>query len=110
MIGTLKDFLIYVSIIKVFITNGCLSDVVVVVAITDLNAKKKAHGISLFLVEAGMPGFTKGKPLEKVGQKSVVSQDLFDSSYYLLFPFFTHFFFVKQGIPISIKKNKAQPS
>lgn len=95
---------------KVFITNGCLSDVVVVVAITDLNAKKKAHGISLFLVEAGMPGFTKGKPLEKVGQKSVVSQNLFDSSYYLLLLFFTPFFFVKQGIPISILKNKAKIS
>lgn len=87
---------------KVFITNGCLSDVVVVVAITDLNAKKKAHGISLFLVEAGMPGFTKGKPLEKVGQKSVVSQDLFDSSYYLIFFFSPTSFLVKQDIPISI--------
>ncbi|XP_063953962.1 long-chain specific acyl-CoA dehydrogenase, mitochondrial-like [Lytechinus pictus] len=58
---------------KVFITNGFLSDVVVVVAITDLSAQKKAHGIGLFLVEEGMPGFTKGRPLEKVGQKAVVS-------------------------------------
>ncbi|XP_054751188.1 long-chain specific acyl-CoA dehydrogenase, mitochondrial-like [Lytechinus pictus] len=62
---------------KVFITNGYLSDVVIVVAITDLNAQKKAHGISLFLVEAGMPGFTKGKPLEKVGQKAVDTCELF---------------------------------
>lgn len=59
--------------LQVFITNGYLSDVVIVVAITDLSAQKKAHGIGLFLVEDGMPGFTKGKPLEKVGQKAVVS-------------------------------------
>lgn len=45
----------------------------IVVAITDLDAKKKAHGISLFLVEDGMPGFNKGKILDKMGQKSFVS-------------------------------------
>ena len=32
-------------------------------------AKKAAHGISLFLVEAGMEGFNKGKILDKVGLK-----------------------------------------
>ncbi len=59
---------------QVFITNGFLCDVVIVVAITDLEAKQKAKGISLFIVENGMEGFTKGqKPLEKVGQKAVVS-------------------------------------
>eukprot|EP00057_Strongylocentrotus_purpuratus_P006101 XP_011660575.1 PREDICTED: long-chain specific acyl-CoA dehydrogenase, mitochondrial [Strongylocentrotus purpuratus] len=62
---------------KVFITNGYLSDVVIVVAITDLSAQKKAHGIGLFLVEESMPGFTKGKPLEKVGQKAVDTCELF---------------------------------
>ena len=48
------DFIINGS--KVFITNGILSDVVVVVAITDPNAKSNAHGITLFAVEEGMPG------------------------------------------------------
>ncbi|XP_071479735.1 long-chain specific acyl-CoA dehydrogenase, mitochondrial-like [Diadema antillarum] len=62
---------------KVFITNGYLSDVVIVVAITDLTAQRKAHGIGLFLVEEGMPGFTKGKVLEKIGQKSVDCAELF---------------------------------
>ncbi|XP_071497770.1 long-chain specific acyl-CoA dehydrogenase, mitochondrial-like [Diadema antillarum] len=62
---------------KVFITNGYLSDVVIVVAITDLTAQKKAHGIGLFLVEEGMPGFTKGFPLEKIGQKSTDICELF---------------------------------
>ena len=41
---------------QVFITNGILSDVVIVVAITDPTAKSNAHGITLFLVEDGMPG------------------------------------------------------
>ena len=44
------------SVFQVFITNGILSDVVIVVAITDSNARSNAHGITLFLVEEGMPG------------------------------------------------------
>lgn len=57
---------------KTFITNGYMSDVVIVVAITDTNAKSAAHGISLFLVESGMPGFKKGRKLEKIGLKAQV--------------------------------------
>lgn len=57
---------------KTFITNGYMADVVIVVAITDTNAKSAAHGISLFLVESGMPGFKKGRKLEKIGFKAQV--------------------------------------
>lgn len=56
-----------------FISNGYLSNVVIVCAKTNPDAKKAAHGLSLFLVEDGMPGFAKGKPLDKVGQRSTVS-------------------------------------
>ena len=42
---------------------------VIVVAITNPTAKKAAHGISLFCIEAGMEGFSKGKMLNKVGLK-----------------------------------------
>ncbi|XP_070125322.1 translation initiation factor IF-2 [Equus caballus] len=45
---------------KVFIANGWLSDVVIVVAVTDREARSPAHGISLFLVENGMKRFIKG--------------------------------------------------
>ncbi|CAH8494680.1 unnamed protein product [Dicrocoelium dendriticum] len=54
---------------KVFISNGYLSDVVIVVAITNPEAKSPAHGISLFLVDAGTPGFNKGRKLKKMGFK-----------------------------------------
>ncbi|KAH9514303.1 hypothetical protein Btru_028661 [Bulinus truncatus] len=57
---------------KVYITNGYMSDVVIVVAITNPNAKTTAHGISLFLVEEGMKGFVKGKKLKKMGLKAQV--------------------------------------
>ena len=57
---------------KTYITNGCMSDVVIVVAVTDPSVKSKAHGISLFLVEEGMPGFKKGRKLEKMGMKAQV--------------------------------------
>ena len=59
---------------KVFITNGWMADVVIVVAITDPKAKSAAHGISLFLVEDGMPGFIKGKKLKKMGMKAQVDR------------------------------------
>ncbi|XP_048728474.1 long-chain specific acyl-CoA dehydrogenase, mitochondrial-like isoform X2 [Ostrea edulis] len=62
---------------KVFITNGWMSDLVIVVAITNPEAKSKAHGISLFLVEEGMKGFVKGRKLEKIGLKAQDTAELF---------------------------------
>ncbi|XP_028663926.2 long-chain specific acyl-CoA dehydrogenase, mitochondrial [Erpetoichthys calabaricus] len=62
---------------KVFITNGWLSDVVIVVAVTDSKASAAAHGISLFLVENGMKGFIKGRKLEKIGLKAQDTSELF---------------------------------
>ncbi|MFE7418472.1 acyl-CoA dehydrogenase family protein [Rhodococcus sp. NPDC057529] len=50
---------------KTFITNGIHSDVVIVVARTDPNAGSK--GFSLLVVERGMPGFSRGRKLHKVG-------------------------------------------
>merc|ERR1719511_94814 len=66
--GENGDFILNGS--KVFITNGILSKLVIVVAITDPTARSNAHGITLFLVEDGMPGFKKGKNLNKVGMKA----------------------------------------
>jgi acyl-CoA dehydrogenase len=60
---------------KTFITNGYLSDLVIVVAKTD--PKAGAKGTSLFVVEAATPGFTKGKPLEKVGMKAQDTCEMF---------------------------------
>lgn len=58
--------------LQVFITNGWLSDLVIVVAVTNREARSAAHGISLFLVEDGMKGFIKGCKLEKIGLKAQV--------------------------------------
>uniref|UniRef100_A0A452QY77 Acyl-CoA dehydrogenase long chain n=1 Tax=Ursus americanus TaxID=9643 RepID=A0A452QY77_URSAM len=62
---------------KVFITNGWLSDVVIVVAVTNHEAHSPAHGISLFLVENGMKGFIKGQKLQKMGLKAQDTAELF---------------------------------
>ena len=62
---------------KTYISNGYLSDVVIVVAVTRPDAKSKAHGISLFLVEEGMPGFKKGNKLNKMGLKAQDTSELF---------------------------------
>jgi alkylation response protein AidB-like acyl-CoA dehydrogenase len=55
---------------KTFITNGILSDLVIVVARTDQSAA--ARGISLIVVERGAPGFSRGRKLDKLG---LVAQD-----------------------------------
>ncbi len=60
---------------KTFITNGYSADVVVVAART--SPEKKAKGISLFGVEAGMDGFTRGRKLDKVGQDESDTAELF---------------------------------
>jgi alkylation response protein AidB-like acyl-CoA dehydrogenase len=61
---------------KTFITNGYLSDIVVVVAKTG-NSGEGAKDISLIVVEANRPGFSKGKPLKKVGMHSQDTCELF---------------------------------
>ncbi|MBE7368376.1 acyl-CoA dehydrogenase family protein [Ramlibacter pallidus] len=60
---------------KTFITNGWHADLVVVVAKTDPAAGAK--GTSLLLVEQGMPGFSKGKRLKKLGLKAQDTSELF---------------------------------
>jgi acyl-CoA dehydrogenase len=60
---------------KTFISNGILSDLVIVVAKTDPDAGHK--GISLLVVERGMAGFDRGRNLEKVGLKAQDTAELF---------------------------------
>ncbi len=60
---------------KTFITNGYHADIVIVVAKTDPAAGAK--GTSLIIVEAGAPGFRKGKRLKKVGLKAQDTSELF---------------------------------
>ncbi|XP_040084530.1 long-chain specific acyl-CoA dehydrogenase, mitochondrial isoform X2 [Oryx dammah] len=62
---------------KVFVTNGWLCDVVIVVAVTNREAHSPAHGISLFLVENGMKGFIKGRKLDKIGLKAQDTAEFF---------------------------------
>jgi len=61
---------------KTFITNGHLADIVIVVAKTDPKAQPAHRGISLLVVEADTPGFTKGKKLQKVGQHASDTAEL----------------------------------
>jgi acyl-CoA dehydrogenase len=60
---------------KTFISNGILSDLVIVVARTDPEAGHK--GISLLVVERGMDGFERGRNLEKIGLKAQDTAELF---------------------------------
>lgn len=59
---------------KTYISNGLLADVVVVAARTNPDNK---YGIGLFLVEADMEGFERGKRLSKMGLSSQDTAELF---------------------------------
>jgi alkylation response protein AidB-like acyl-CoA dehydrogenase len=60
---------------KVFISNGQLCDVIVLATKTDLAAGAK--GVTLFLVDTSLPGFRRGKNLEKLGMKGQDTSELF---------------------------------
>lgn len=60
---------------KTFISNGLLADLVVVACKTNPQAGRR--GISLLVVERGMPGFTRGRRLEKVGLHAQDTAELF---------------------------------
>ncbi|MFL5843556.1 MAG: acyl-CoA dehydrogenase family protein [Solirubrobacteraceae bacterium] len=58
---------------KTFITNGASADLVVIAARTG----ESSRDISLFAVEAGTEGFTRGRKLHKVGQSEADTSELF---------------------------------
>lgn len=59
---------------KTYISNGQIGDLVIVAART---VPEKTHGIGLFLVEADMPGFQRGRNLKKLGLKAQDTSELF---------------------------------
>ncbi len=59
---------------KTFISNGILSDLVIVVARTDPAAGHQ--GISLLVVERGMEGFERGRNLDKMGMHAQDTAEL----------------------------------
>ncbi|PLT33000.1 acyl-CoA dehydrogenase family protein [Bacillus sp. V5-8f] len=52
---------------KTFITNGILSDLIIVACKTNPNAVPKHKGVSLIAIERDTPGFSRGRKLDKVG-------------------------------------------
>ncbi|MAN34509.1 MAG: acyl-CoA dehydrogenase [Acidimicrobiaceae bacterium] len=60
---------------KTFITNGINSDLIIVVAKTDPTARHS--GMTLLVAERGMEGFDRGRNLEKIGNHSQDTAELF---------------------------------
>ncbi len=54
---------------KTFITGGLLADLVIVLARTSVDERNRRAGLTLLVVEDGMPGFRKGRKLDKLGCK-----------------------------------------
>lgn len=60
---------------KTFISNGQHAGLLILAAKTDPTAGAK--GVSLFLVDTALPGFARGKNLEKIGLHSQDTSELF---------------------------------
>jgi acyl-CoA dehydrogenase len=60
---------------KTFITNGYITDLIIVAAKTE--QKDGTNSLSLFLVEADRKGVSKSLPLDKIGQKAQDAAELF---------------------------------
>ena len=60
---------------KTFITNGINADLVITAVKTDPSQRHK--GMSLLVLERGMPGFERGRNLDKVGLHSQDTAELF---------------------------------
>jgi hypothetical protein len=59
---------------KMFITNAPIGDVFIVIAVT--NKEMKHLGISAFIVEKDFPGFSIGKELNKMGNRTSTTSEL----------------------------------
>lgn len=59
---------------KMFITNGTIADVVLVMATVDKS--KRAEGVTAFIVEKGTPGFSAGRELNKMGHRTSPTSEL----------------------------------
>jgi butyryl-CoA dehydrogenase len=59
---------------KIFVTNGGKADIIILFAATDKAAGPR--GISAFIVEKGMPGFTVGKKEDKMGMRASNTSEL----------------------------------
>ncbi len=63
---------------KTFITNGDMADLAITAVRT--SPEKGAKGITLFAIEEGMEGFSRGRKLDKVGQTESGTSELFFSN------------------------------
>ena len=61
---------------KTFITGGLLADLVIVVARTSSDPEDRRAGLTLLVVEDGMPGFVRGRALDKIGIKAQDTAEL----------------------------------
>jgi acyl-CoA dehydrogenase len=62
---------------KIFISNGQIADLVIVVAKTDPKAQPAHRGVSLILVDRDSPGFVRGRKLDKLGFQGQDTSELF---------------------------------
>jgi acyl-CoA dehydrogenase len=62
---------------KMFISNGQIADLVIVVAKTNPHTNPPHRGISLILAERDTPGFVRGRKLDKLGLRGQDTSELF---------------------------------
>jgi acyl-CoA dehydrogenase len=73
-----KDGVVTINGQKTFISNGINCDLLVLAA-RDPSVENPYQAIDLYLVEAGTPGFEKGKKIKKIGWRSQDTAELYFS-------------------------------
>jgi acyl-CoA dehydrogenase len=73
--AVLRDDHFVLNGVKQFITNGPIADVVITMAVTD-KKKGAGAGITAFIVEKGMPGFSVGQIHETLGDSATLQSEL----------------------------------
>jgi alkylation response protein AidB-like acyl-CoA dehydrogenase len=62
---------------KIYTSNGQLADLVIVMALTNPDARSRYLGYSMLVVERGMEGFVRGRNLDKMGMRAQDTSELF---------------------------------
>ncbi len=62
---------------KTWITNGPNGHHFIVTAVTDLEARPRAAGISTFIIDAESPGFRVGRKIDKLGHRTSPTSEIF---------------------------------
>jgi acyl-CoA dehydrogenase len=62
---------------KIFISNGQIADLILLACKTNTDGARRSKEVSLFVVDTSLPGFSRGRRLDKLGMHAQDTSELF---------------------------------